>query len=240
MRELRSYLPAGVLLAGCLFVWRAHAQRAVPLDAPLESVLTHMDGYTARAQVIAPEEQRVAGMTSYVARAFLRDSAVAFTTLVLYYDRQTQGKTIHSPRNCLPGAGWEILRSGTRTLASDDAAFTVNRYVVRNGAHTAIAYYWYQGRGRVTANEYAVKWNLLRDAALLGRSEEALIRVVVPVPPQTAEALQRDEGAAELVEDRIARDVAIRLVREVNRVLPQRGLVVTHAALRSHGGPGGL
>ena len=30
-------------------------------------------------------------------------------------------------------------------------------------------------------NEYLVKWDLLRDAALLRRTDEALVRVVVPI-----------------------------------------------------------
>jgi hypothetical protein len=46
---------------------------------------------------------------------------------------------------------------------------------------TAVVYYWYQGRGRIVSNEYRVKCNLLRDAALSGRTEEALVRVLVPV-----------------------------------------------------------
>jgi EpsI family protein len=62
----------------------------------------------------------------------------------------------------------------------------VNRYVLKNGAARAVVYYWYQGRGRVVASEYAVKWNLLRDAALAGHTEEALVRVVVPVKLPTA------------------------------------------------------
>ena len=41
--------------------------------------------------------------------------------------------------------------------------------------------YWYEGRGRVEANEYAVKWDLLRDAALRRRTKETLVRVVVRV-----------------------------------------------------------
>ena len=49
-------------------------------------------------------------MSDYVARVYARDSVMLFSTLVSYYERQSQGKTIHSPRNCLPGAGWEILR----------------------------------------------------------------------------------------------------------------------------------
>lgn len=234
MRDLRSYLPAAILVAGCALIWRSHVQTAVPLAAPLDRVLTDVEGYRARPQSISAEEQRVAGMSSYVARAYMRDTTVAFTTLVLYYDRQAQGKTIHSPRNCLPGAGWEILRAGTQTLAAHDAPLAVNRYVIRNGAHTALAYYWYQGRGRVTANEYAVKWNLFRDAALLGRSEEALVRIVVPVSPASALALIA--GDAILPEDAIARDVAVRLIDAVNSVLPPRDAIVSASTMSAAGG----
>ena len=56
----------------------------------------------------------------------------------------------------------------------------MNQYVLKNGPATAVVFYWYQGRGRIVANEYAVKWNLLRDAAVAGHTEEALVRVVVP------------------------------------------------------------
>jgi EpsI family protein len=218
--DVRSYVPAAILVVGCAFVWRSHAQDATPLTAPLSGVLATLDGYATEDQTIAQEEQRVAGMTSYVARAFLRDSAVAFTTLVSYYDRQTQGKTIHSPRNCLPGAGWEIVQAGTQTLNAATGARTVNRYVLKNGPHAAVAYYWYQGRGRVTANEYVVKWNLLRDAALLGRSEEALVRIVVPVSKSSLPALHGSETS--LPEDVMARRIAVRLIDEVDGVLPPR------------------
>jgi len=57
----------------------------------------------------------------------------------------------------------------------------VNRYLIRKGTERALVLYWYQGRGRVQANEYRVKWDLLRDAVLRRRTEEALVRVVVPL-----------------------------------------------------------
>jgi EpsI family protein len=73
---------------------------------------------------------------------------------------------------------------------------TVNRYLIQNGTSRAIVLYWYQGRGRVAASEYAVKWDLLRDAALRGRTEEALVRVAVPVDgDENAEAAAFDLAA---------------------------------------------
>ena len=218
MFNYRSYVPAFVLLVGCAFVWNAHSQRAMPLAAPLTSIMPTMPGYTVHDQKVGDEERRIAGMSDYVARAYAQDSTVAFTTFVSYYERQTQGKTIHSPRNCLPGAGWEIVAPGTTTLEIDGRPEVVNRYVLKNKAAMAVVYYWYQGRGRIVANEYRVKANLLRDAALAGHTEEALVRVVVPVQPSAAGT---DDQKA--LDDAMAlgASVAKQLGHEVWRTLPR-------------------
>jgi EpsI family protein len=232
MRKLRAYAPALILLVGCGFILQTHTQRAVPLAGSLTTVLPALPGYTVHDQHISDDERRVAGMTEYVARVYARDTLIAFTTLVSYYDRQSQGKTIHSPRNCLPGAGWEVLNAGTRSIQADGAQHVVNHYTLKNGAATAVVYYWYQGRGRVVASEYAVKWNLLRDAAVLGHTEEALVRVVSYVNPPAGG--QRDSAAFEHAfadADATGAQVAARLIDDVTRVLP--GARPTPAAARS-------
>ncbi len=58
-------------------------------------------------------------------------------------------------------------------------------------------------------NEYRVKYELLRDAAMLGRTEEALVRIVVPV-------VNNDVDAA----DALAMSIAGDLADDVERVLP--------------------
>jgi EpsI family protein len=220
MHSVRAYVPAVILLVGCGLIWQTHTQQPVPLAAPLTTVLASVPGYTVHDQHVTEEERRVAGMTDYVARAYAQDTIVAFTTLVSYYDRQSQGKTIHSPRNCLPGAGWEVLRSGTRAVEADGVSHVVNHYTLKNGPATAIVYYWYQGRGRIVASEYQVKWNLLRDAALLGHTEEALVRVVAYVNPPGG---TKDSASVERAfADADAKGAAIagKLIGEVTRVLP--------------------
>jgi EpsI family protein len=220
LREPRLLAPAGLLLIGCIGLMKSHSQRGLPLAAPIATASPAIEGYSVTDLKLSKEEIGVAGMTDYVARAYSRDSTGAFSTLVSYYDRQTQGRTIHSPRNCLPGAGWEILAPGVRTLASPTGEETVNRYVLKNSEATAVVYYWYQGRGRVVANEYVVKWNLLRDAALKGHTEEALVRVVVPVSRATGGA-GRSEEAAIAAADSIGVRVATMLLSTVDKVLPK-------------------
>lgn len=214
MREgqLRAYMPGIVLLAGCLLLFQGtREQVAVPLAGPLDRIMAHVDGYQVQDQRVSDEERKVAGMSDYVARVYRRDTTVAFTTYVGYYERQTQGKTIHSPRNCLPGAGWEILEGRTATVTSSTGPHVVNRYLLKNGLMHAVVYYWYQGRGRVVANEYRVKLNLLRDAALKGHTEEALVRIVVPVDASPA---------AQAGADALGLRMAARLMDEVDAALP--------------------
>lgn len=220
MRSVRAYLPAVVLLLGAAFVWNARAQRAVPLAGSLKTILADLPGYRPQDQKLSDEERRIAGMSDYVARVYWRDTIPAFTTFVSYYERQTQGKTIHSPRNCLPGAGWEILSGGEAPVVIAGKTYLLNHYVLKKGQSTAIAYYWYQGRGRAVANEYRVKWNLLRDAAVAGHTEEALVRVVVPV------VMPKDAGPADDARyvaqaSAFGADIAGRLKLEVDRVLPK-------------------
>lgn len=222
MLGLRAYVPALILAAGYLLVAGTRGQKAVPLAAPIDDVLTSVDGYRAQSQKIPDDERRIAGMSNYVARKYLKDSVPVFSTLVAYYDRQTRGKSIHSPRNCLPGAGWEVLSGGTETVHANGASYAINRYMLKNGRARAVVYYWYQGRGRVVASEYAVKWNLLRDAALRGHTEEALVRVVVPVRlAEGAGAPSSELAVGEAAA--LGKGVAARLIGEVNRILPQSG-----------------
>src|SRR6185437_608786 len=102
MHKLAQFVPAAILLGGCVLLARSRAQRAMPLRAPIANVLAAYPGYTVQRSEISADERRVAGMTDYVARSYLVDTTLAFTTLVSYYDRQAQGRTIHSPRNSCP------------------------------------------------------------------------------------------------------------------------------------------
>jgi EpsI family protein len=169
-----------VLAAGCVVLLKIGAQSRTPLQASLSTVPYEIAGHRGRDLEVKEEEQRVAGMDTYLLRAYQRDSTSGFSLYVGYYEAQTQGKTIHSPKNCLPGAGWEPVESSPLTVSLPNGSMTVNRYLLEKESSRAIVYYWYQGRGRVSWNEFAVKWELLRDKAVHGRSEEALVRIVVP------------------------------------------------------------
>ncbi|MEO8199307.1 MAG: exosortase C-terminal domain/associated protein EpsI [Gemmatimonadota bacterium] len=210
MANWKPWIPGGVLGIGCLFTLFIDRQQELPLAAPLATLPAVMVGYHGIDLTVSKEEQRVAGMTNYSLRSFAQDSTEAFSTYVGYYDHQTQGKSIHSPKNCLPGSGWEALRQSEISVKTPQRTERVNRYLLQNGQDRALVFYWYQGRGRVEPNEYRVKWELLRDSAISGRSEEALVRIVVRLRPTM------DENQAAALASRVAGE----LIPAVYRVLP--------------------
>jgi EpsI family protein len=68
--------------------------------------------------------------------------------------------------------------TGEITLDTAAGAITVNRYIVVNHAQRDVVLYWYQGRRRVTAGEWAAKFWLVADALRDRRTDTALVRVV--------------------------------------------------------------
>jgi EpsI family protein len=120
-------------------------------------------------------------MDDYLNRTYADAAGRRVNLYVGYWGSQRQGDTIHSPQNCLPGSGWQPVESSRVSLAIDGRSIPVTRYLIERGGDRQLAYYWYQGRGRITASEYANKLWLIVDAARLHRSNGALVRVMSPV-----------------------------------------------------------
>jgi EpsI family protein len=178
---------AAVLAGGAALTSSVLEQATPALRRPLtEAVPVEVARFAGQDVPISDEELAVVGGTDYVMRVYeapeAQEAAAPWMSVYVgFYESQTRGKTIHSPKNCMPGSGWEALAARTVDVPLGSESVQVNRYLLVNGNEQVLVLYWYQGRGRVVASEYRAKWDLLRDAALKGRSDEALVRVVVPI-----------------------------------------------------------
>jgi EpsI family protein len=101
-----------------------------------------------------------------------------------YFKTQRAGATPHSPKNCLPGAGFAPVEPpATVSIAvpGRSAPLIANQYVVARGEETMVVLYWYQSHNRIIANEFAAKFWLVADAVRYRRSDTAVVKVQVPV-----------------------------------------------------------
>ena len=112
-------------------------------------------------QSLPPMEDKilaVLGVDDYLNRVYVLPDRAAVGLYVGFYNSQRQGDSIHSPMNCLPGAGWEpVSRSSVRipvTLREGATEVDANRYVIQKGLDRQLVLYWYQSHNRVVASEY--------------------------------------------------------------------------------------
>ncbi len=186
---LTRALIVAVLVAAAAFLTRgisratdaAGGDRSV-IARPLDRLSMTIEGWSGRRLPDVDEaSRRVLGADDYLNRRYVRGEKSAVDLFVAFYASQRQGDAIHSPRNCLPGAGWRPVAASTvPVLADGGGTVTVNRYVIEKGHDRRVVYYWYHGRGRVVANEYANKAWLVVDAMRTGRSDGALVRAMAP------------------------------------------------------------
>lgn len=127
-----------------------------------------------------------------------------------------QGKaasSIHPPRHCLPGSGWDII--GAEKVAVDFAGLPerpakVNRLVIAKGEQRQIVYYWYQERGRVIADDWKKPLYMFWDRATRQRSDGSLVRFTVPVVKGDNERADED-----------FQDLASRLLPHLSSYVPE-------------------
>ena len=188
---------ASVLIVGAsMLVDRASGAESVPPRAALATLPMSLNGWMGHDLPAWDEEVlNVLGADEYVNRRYLHASGMA-DLYVGYYRSQRQGDSIHSPQNCLPGAGWQPVSSGTLTFVSGGRPVTVNRYVIQKDLDKQVVLYWFQGRGRVVANEYANRAYLVFDSLRTRRSDGALVRVMTPVASSVTDASRSAEQFA--------------------------------------------
>jgi EpsI family protein len=208
----RLLIAAAMFFGGAAYTARASVSEPVPIRESLVTFPTQV-GHWQGVQVtpLPSNVLAVLGVDEYLNRTYYT-SERALGLYVGYYQSQRQGDAIHSPLNCLPGAGWEPLKRDYRTLnvalspgngsaPAPTQPIRVNRYLIRKGADTQVVLYWYQSHGRAVANEYLSKVYMVYDAMRSNRTDAALVRVVAPVVGSGHTAEQEAEGrAAEFVQ----------------------------------------
>jgi len=89
----------------------------------------------------------------------------------------------HSPRICLPGAGWLISSSRIVNVSvpGRSGQIPVNQYVMEKSDQRILVVYWYQNDRRIWAEEYNAKITLLPDLIRFRRSDVSLVRLIAPM-----------------------------------------------------------
>lgn len=130
----------------------------------------------------------------YILRDYLDKSSGSSINLFAAHFKSLQNSYgPHSPRVCLPGAGWLIRSSKISTLpVTSTEAIPANEFSLEKSNDRMLVFYWYQNDRRIWAEEFQMKLYLLPDLVRYRRSDVALVRVIAPVRAASHEQERTD------------------------------------------------
>jgi len=209
---VRYWAMIAILLAATAGMGFLSHGEAVPPAKPMNEFPKDIGNYRMVAEMPFDQDTlKVLGVTDYINRVYFSPSQGDLGLMVEYFRTQRTGAAIHSPKNCLPGAGWQPTVSEVYQLQLDDGRkVPVNLYTIRKDLDQQIVLYWYQSHGRVVASEYWGRFYMVYDALRLNRTDAAMVRIIAPIRNGDAAAAQQQAIA-------FARQVAL----DVEQVIPR-------------------
>ena len=178
----------GIFVNGWAYLGEAHVERQELKNFPVQVGSWKQVGVDGRFDAQTMSALRA---TDYLLRDYRLADGQTANLYIGYYATQRDGASYHSPLNCLPGAGWNMVDPAMVTISLPNGqSFLANKYVIENGGNRHLMIYWYQGRGRMIASEYWGKIYTVMDSVRLRRSDAAMVRVMVRITASDAAALE--------------------------------------------------
>jgi len=198
MRAPQFWVVVLLLIVTLGMLWRRGDVDRVPVSVPLQELSTSIDGLIGSDIPLEGYVLDVLGKGVFLNRVYSPiapdvshspDQSASIGLFIAYFPTQRTGQAIHSPQNCLPGAGWTFDSQRVTTVTDESGrSYRVGDYIISNGKSRDEVLYWYRSHGRTIASDYAAKWDTLVDSILYDRSDAALIRVITPLSPGEPEA----------------------------------------------------
>ena len=173
------------LAAGVSESFKGRGDDIVPQRKAFINFPTQIAAWHGQSDYMNQEYLDQLKLTDYVMMNFVRPGlrgGVNFYTA--YYQSQRKGATIHSPRSCMPGGGWQITQIQELEfpeLQLDGQTLKLNRAIIEKDESRQLVYFWFAQRGRDITNEYLAKWYLVQDAVTMNRTDGSLIRLLTTI-----------------------------------------------------------
>lgn len=139
-----------------------------------------------RTDALSARVEASLAATEHMGRMY-RHQGNSVDVFIAYYANQRAGESMHSPKHCLPGGGWEFSSFGTVNVPVGGTTVRINRDRIQKNGHGAIVLYWYQTQDRIIAEEYLGKVYLAWDALTKGHASGSIVRLFLTDSPGAQE-----------------------------------------------------
>lgn len=180
MKSQWRFVAVLILLASTgLLLQARNSSEIIAPRTQLSEFPNSFEGWTSTNIPISQEIRDILGPGDFLLRDYRNQASGAMVNLfIAYFPSQRSGDAIHSPKNCLPGAGWSPVSSDRIQVTLPGlSTFPANRYVIAKGEARQLVLYSYWAHNRVVASEYWAKFYLVEDSIRLHRTDGSLVRL---------------------------------------------------------------
>ncbi len=160
----------------------SHSERIKP-NRPFSQFPLEIGPWRGVTSQMDEQVYNILGVEDYIMANFSKGPGQAVNLYVGFYQSQSKGDLIHSPKNCMPGAGWNIVQSSAIPIDLPQSGKTINiaRLLLNKNGQKQVVYYWFQSRGRIISSEYMQKIWLVLDSITKNRTDGSFVRLIAPV-----------------------------------------------------------
>ena len=166
-------------------------ETAVSVDAgsfPMEK-----DGWTAKPMLLSDNVLELLRPDAIFSALYTETGGAQIDLFWSYFSGENTEGGVHSPRNCMPGSGWQIVRSEDRQIVFEDRTIPASRLWIKYGEYTKVVDYWYITQHGETANDYSLKLYQMLSALSFQPTDVAFVRLICSDDPISLQSLDRFE-----------------------------------------------
>jgi EpsI family protein len=180
----RTIIACALMLSTAVLLKFVHSNEGVHPNKPLSTFPKQIGEWKGKEQRFESKVYEVLGVDDSYLATYSAPDGQQVQLYVGFYQSQREGGIIHSPKNCMPGSGWNITNSSIEKLEVHRTQYKnikAIKFKLKNGIHEQLALYWYQSRGRIISSEYMQKFYLVFDSITRRRTDGSFVRLIAPI-----------------------------------------------------------
>lgn len=184
MNLKNTVIAVSIMMLGLITVKFSSSVESVPARKSLSEFPMQIGEWKGKEEKFSPQIYDVLGVDDSILANYRNSKELYINLYIGFYKSQRKGDLIHSPKNCMPGAGWNIVDSNLINIAkapNGEKNVKIIKLILRNGDKRQLMLYWFHSRGRIIASEYWQKIFLVVDSIFKHRTDGSFVRLITPI-----------------------------------------------------------
>jgi len=183
-----------ILLACVGLYMNFHKDLVVPLARSFVDFPPTHNGWRMVGQSTLSENvMKVLMPTEYLSRRYASESGDVVDMYLSFFDGGPDSGRIHSPKNCVAGAGWTELSSERVVMNLGGEDVNLVKSIYAKDATREVIYYWFDMRGNTMSDEYSLKLAEITGSMFHRRRDQSFMRISVQARDNVDAAQKRVE-----------------------------------------------